>query len=466
MTDMNKKTTKSNTKQPGGRQLSLIICCALSVLCLACAGRAHAAKFEIIALPDTENYVDPIRNAWVMTNQTQWIVDQRATENIVFVSQLGDLLHYAPATEIVPAKAMFDILDGGLPDAVVPYSVSKGNHDGSSQFNDNFGYARYKDYSWYGDGDNTTDDSYDVNNHYQIFSAEGYEFLHINLQKDPNAATLVWAQGVVDANLGKPTIISTHDYLDLSANRSGAGDDIWNGLVKDNPQVFMTLCAHKHNTDSSSVHLLSDNSAGKPVLQILADFEDYRGPTGETDSGYLSRVIFDPDAKTISVKTFSPTYTAVPFLTDSGHQYSHPAEFLTQVNGVASRPIGVVPEPATAGFQAWQITHFGNPPTPEAGPGLDPDFDGMANLLEYALGKNPHVSDQPAGNIEAGVITFTKGAAVTDDVTYTIVESDDLGVTDPWEAVTPDVNDANEISYSLPLDGDALFVRLKVALEE
>lgn len=84
MTDMNKKTMKSNTKQPGGRQLSLLICCALSVVCLACTGRAHAAKFEIIALPDTENYVDPPENAWVMTNQTQWIVDQKTTENIVF----------------------------------------------------------------------------------------------------------------------------------------------------------------------------------------------------------------------------------------------------------------------------------------------------------------------------------------------------------------------------------------------
>ena len=343
MTDMNKKTTKSNTKQPGGRQLSLLICCALSVVCLACAGRAHAAKFEIIALPDTENYVDPISNAWVMTAQTQWIVDQKATENIVFVSQLGDLLHYAPATEIVPAKAMFDILDGGLPDAVVPYSVSKGNHDGSSQFDDNFGEDRYREYSWYGDGTNTTDDSYYINNHYQIFSAEGYEFLHINLVKGPDENVLAWAQTVVDANLGKPTIISTHSYLDNEDNipaRGGTGDAIWNGLVKDNPQIFMTLSAHKHR-DPASAHLLSENTAGELVLQILADFEDYRGPTGETDSGYLSRVIFDPDAKTISVKTFSPTYTAVPYLTDEHHQYSYPAEFLTQVNGVAARPIGV-----------------------------------------------------------------------------------------------------------------------------
>ncbi len=303
---------------------------------------AHA-KFEIIALPDTENYVDPISNAWVMAAQTQWIVDQKATENIVFVSQLGDLLHYDAANEIVPAKAAFDILDGGVtyPDAVVPYSVSAGNHDGSSQFADNFGEARYRDYSWYGDGDNTTDDSYNTKNHYQIFSAEGYEFLHINLKKGPSAAVLAWAQTVVDANLGKPTIISTHDYLKTTGMRSGTGNDIWNGLVKDNPQIFMTLNGHQHDRYPASAHLLSENTAGEQVLQILANFEDYRGASGETDSGYMSRVIFNPDGKMISVKTFSPTEAAAPWLTDSAHQYYFDADFLTQVNGVASRPIGV-----------------------------------------------------------------------------------------------------------------------------
>ena len=275
----------------GGDCRLAILLMLVAIVC--CAARAQAAKFEIIALPDTENYVDPPSNAHIMVAQTQWVKDQRAAQNIVFVSQLGDLLHYDHDVEIPLANPAFDILDGQ-----VPYSVSAGNHDFSQQFEDNFGEARYTGYSWYGG-------SHDIFNHYQIFSAEGYEFLHINLEMGPNAATLVWAQGVVDANLGKPTIISTHDYLDNPDNvaeRTGAGEDIWNGLVKDNPQIFMTLSAHIHNNPASA-HMLSDNTAGEPVLQILADFEDYRSDTGETDSGYLSRVIFDPDAHTTLEQT-------------------------------------------------------------------------------------------------------------------------------------------------------------------
>ncbi len=263
-------------------------------------------KFEIIALPDMENYyvsdgseiIAPIIEA-----QTQWIANEQATENIVFVSQLGDLTHGGGAVEFDLADDAFDILDGQ-----VPYSVSQGNHDGGLATQ--FGEARYTGYSWYGG-------SYGTNNHYQIFSAGDYEFLHINLVYGPDAETLAWAQTVVDANLGKPTIISTHAYLTNDGGvtvRSGTGNDIWNGLVKDNPQIFMTLNAHYHN-DPASAHLLSENTAGYPVLQMLADFEDYDGP-GSDDSGYLSRVIFDTVAESLELKTFSLSYMSVPWLID------------------------------------------------------------------------------------------------------------------------------------------------------
>jgi len=41
-----------------------------------------AQKFEFIALPDMENYVDPTSNAHIMAAQRQWVADQRAAELI------------------------------------------------------------------------------------------------------------------------------------------------------------------------------------------------------------------------------------------------------------------------------------------------------------------------------------------------------------------------------------------------
>jgi len=313
---------------------------AILVMLVAMVGYARparAVKFEIVVLPDTEDYIDAEEGfPGIMEAQTQWIVDHREAENIVFVSHLGDLIHHDPVAEMPEALSAMGKLDGQ-----VPYSVSAGNHELESAtsrqlFAENFGPTRYAPYDWYGG-------SYDTFNHYQIFSAEDYDFLHINLRKSPDRATLSWAQEVIDANRGKPTILSTHDYLTSDTTRSSAGDSIWNGLVKDNPQIFMTLSGHIHDPKGVA-HMLSDNSAGKRVLQILTDFQDYTtAPSGNTDTGYLSKAIFDTDAKTISVQTYSPTYEAVPWLTDADHQYSLRAEFLPQVDGVAWSPINVVP---------------------------------------------------------------------------------------------------------------------------
>ena len=221
-----------------------------------------------------------------------------------------------------------------------------------------------------------------------------------------------------------------------------------------------TLTDDLLNPDKFTVPLGTFLDAGEYML-VWADNEPEQNEPGlelhvnfSLASGGEEIGLFAPDGSAMDTVTFST-------------QIDDVAEGRWPDGGVVGQMAVPTPrESNVPGFEGWQITHFGYPPTAAADPGLDPDFDGMANLLEYALGKDPNVSDQPASNIEAGVITFTKGAAVTDDVTYTIEESDDLGVTDAWQAVTPDVNDANEISYTLPLDKDALFVRLKVTLAE
>lgn len=58
----------------------------------------------------------------------------------------------------------------------------------------------------------------------------------------------------------------------------------------------------------------------------------------------------------------------------------------------------------------------------------DFDNDGMSNLLEYALGKDPRVSSQPAGVLAGNLITFTKGAdaIANSDVSWTIETSESL----------------------------------------
>lgn len=128
----------------------------------------------------------------------------------------------------------------------------------------------------------------------------------------------------------------------------------------------------------------------------------------------------------------------------------------TEATGVLSLAVAG----AGGSYTTWAATN-GIPGEPASG---DYDNDGLSNLMEYALGKNPTVSSAPAGTYAAGSASFSKGAdAVTNgDVTWTIQESDDLGVTDPWQAVTPTVNDSSTISYLLPTGKPKVFVRLVV----
>ena len=144
------------------------------------AGTATGADFTFVIIPDPQNYATSYPA--VYTGQTQWIVDNKTTSNIVFATSVGDLVNTSSsATEYTRADAAFDILDAGN----VPYSVSPGNHDMAmgSLWPTYFGASRFSGKSWYGG-------SYDDYNTYSLFSASGNDFIVINLQYSPGTAEL------------------------------------------------------------------------------------------------------------------------------------------------------------------------------------------------------------------------------------------------------------------------------------
>jgi autotransporter-associated beta strand protein len=105
-------------------------------------------------------------------------------------------------------------------------------------------------------------------------------------------------------------------------------------------------------------------------------------------------------------------------------------------------------------YASWAASQI--PPVIE-GPNGDDDKDGVKNLVEYAL-----ADGQERGTLTGTSLSFSKrGAPYGGDLTYAIETSDDLGISDPWTTVTPTVNDASTISYTLQNPGDN-FARLKV----
>ena len=344
--------------------------CALTVLGLTSVGFGQTdpgpEPFTFGVIPDTQ--VQSIYPTWSesIEDQTRWLRDNAESENIRFVSHIGDLAQGAfGGVEQLPGAGWSDQWQrvdqymGQLDQAntvdgrSLPYSASLGNHDllprgdknnsadpiEGGAYREYFGASRYQDYDWYGGSDSTEW------NHYQTITAGGHEYLHINLEHEPNRPendaevdrtsgvndAINWAQSVIDNHQGMPTIISTHELLtDLETSgdvptgysgdgaddtfgegeRTGPGREIWQRLVKPNQQVFMTLNGHEHEgpyREDGEFHRISRNDAGLPVFEVLVNFQDYANPLTGNDP-YLRLMEFDPEAGEIRNRTFSPTF--------------------------------------------------------------------------------------------------------------------------------------------------------------
>ncbi|MCX6718847.1 MAG: metallophosphoesterase [Candidatus Taylorbacteria bacterium] len=269
-----------------------------------------ATSFTVIVLPDTQFY--SADHPDIFCKQTQWIVDHKKDLNIVFVSQLGDIVNDGAKRmdEWANASKCMGKLDG-----VVPYSVIPGNHDadissnkssGFTAFDSTFPVSRFNANSWYGGnyGDNR--------NNYEIISVDvehPQKLLFLNLEIEPTDKVLEWADGIVKAHPDFYTILTTHKYL-LAAPGSGregtvdfssdgnSGEGIWNKLVKDDCSISMVWSGHNHGENRIS----SLNSCGKNVNQIVQDYQTLENG----GDGWLRIYIFTPTKHAIEVYTYSP----------------------------------------------------------------------------------------------------------------------------------------------------------------
>lgn len=283
----------------------------------ACEPRQLLA-FTLVSIPDTQYAAETFPTQ--MTAQTQWAVDHAASNNIAFVTQLGDLTRRGYSDyQMGNADAAFDLLNG-----VLPYSVAMGNHDYDAQF-DNldshmssanfaewFGSARYAGKSWHGGS------TLDQRNHFQVFNADGRDYLHLNLEWEPSDAVLAWAQGVINSHRQMPAILSTHSYLSSSSGRNSgvvdggnSGEQVFQELVKVNPQIFLVLCGH-----GGERHQTSTNNAGSSVFEMVADYSD---PVSGGNA-WMQLLNFDTANNRIDVTTYSPTLNQ--YQTDSNSQFS------------------------------------------------------------------------------------------------------------------------------------------------
>ncbi|MET8824450.1 metallophosphoesterase [Streptomyces sp. NPDC004610] len=293
---------------------------------------------------------------------TRWVADHQDERKISYVAHTGDIIENnirKPADEATQRQIVAEMEVSSeqqriLDDAGVPNGVIAGNHDNQSGtetgpdalYNRYYGPDRYEALSegWeqaeYGgpwrEGDNQ--------NHYELFSAGGLDFVVVGLSYGVTREEAAWADSVFQRFPDRNGIVLSHDYLAPSTSPDGRGAGfsapdgsmLFKTVVQDNPNVFLILAGHEHGVGTNVKPKVGEITHG--VVELLADYQFYTvfaDRLGLTEIGgyrpedqlrfgssFFRLLQFDVDRSELTVDTYSPLldeFGATEY--DADHRY-------------------------------------------------------------------------------------------------------------------------------------------------
>ncbi|MEU5269897.1 LamG-like jellyroll fold domain-containing protein [Streptomyces hygroscopicus] len=235
----------------------------------------------------------------------------RDTDNIVFMAHLGDLTQDADPLSFQQVGKAFALLDAHG----AAYSVLAGNHDvsgddsrGDTPYLRTLGPKRFKRSKTFAGSDAT---GY---NTAHIFQAAGRSWLVLALDWRTTDQGFAWANDVIKAHPTMPVILTAHDivYSDYDDNvfpyesgdpennaaLSAYGQTVWDELIKNNDQIFLTINGHYWPSGRTT----KKNAAGNDVHMHITNYQNrYFG-----GGGMIRLYHFDLARNTIDVETINP----------------------------------------------------------------------------------------------------------------------------------------------------------------
>ncbi|SDN34158.1 Calcineurin-like phosphoesterase [Streptomyces sp. cf386] len=259
---------------------------------------SNSRRFTLAVMPDTQYLFDgPSINPAPIEASLRYLLEHGREENIVFLSHLGDLTENGAKDECAAIGEAFELLDR----RGVGYSVLAGNHDvksstndqrGSTPYLDTFGPKRFQGKPTFGGA------SADGYNTYHLFKAGGREWMVLALDWRLSAQGYAWAKDVLARHPKSPVILTTHELVVEDDTLSSYGQQLWDQLVKDHDQIFLTLNGHYWPAGRA----VRKNAAGNDVHLHLTNYQNrYFG-----GAAMIRLYHFDLDRNVIDVETVSP----------------------------------------------------------------------------------------------------------------------------------------------------------------
>ena len=241
-----------------------------------------------------------------MATLYDWIVANSDSKNIAHVFGLGDITDDNTNLEWEIAKEQIGKLDG-----VVPYSLVRGNHDGSDKYNGAF--AGNSAYTEQFEGFYTAGK---LENSYKRFTVGNTKYLAITLDNGAKDDVLAWAGSIIERYPDHKVIITTHAYLSEDGDTLHSGDadtpskngeeyndgnEMWDKLVSKYENIFLVMSGHIDADYLVCTQSLGEN--GNTVTQLLVDPQGLDEEVGST--GMVTMLYFSEDGETVSVETYS-----------------------------------------------------------------------------------------------------------------------------------------------------------------
>lgn len=247
-----------------------------------------------------------------LANIYDWIVANKEKRNIQYVFGLGDITDTDTTDEWNTAEAQINKLNG-----VVPYSLVRGNHDGSANMNAYFGNGDTA-YKGQMEGFFSKDK---IETAYRRIQVGDVKYLMITFDIGPTDAELEWAAKLIEANSDHRVIITTHVYLNADGSTvtkdhshpatnynddptANNGDDMWNELISKYENIFLVISGHIGTDYVITNQRKGDNR--NVVTEMLVDPQTLDGELGAT--GMITMLYFSEDGREVAVETYSTVH--------------------------------------------------------------------------------------------------------------------------------------------------------------